>query len=73
MEKTVRHSILEPGAAVACRDAEDALRRIEMVQNGLLGVAGIQAVRMSVDEEAGDDGEPEVIESLGDVPTNEIN
>ncbi|MCG4273927.1 hypothetical protein [Acetobacter senegalensis] len=66
--KSGRRTILEPGAAVACRDAEDALRRIEKVRDGLLSAAGAQAVRMSVDEEAGDYGEPEVLGSVGDVP-----
>ncbi|MFS8371264.1 hypothetical protein [Acetobacter indonesiensis] len=66
--KSGRRTILEPGAAVACRDAEDALRRIEKVRSGQLSVAGAQAVRMTVDEEAGDYGEPEVLGSVGDVP-----
>ncbi|MFT8445100.1 MAG: hypothetical protein ABF751_09835 [Acetobacter orientalis] len=66
--KSGRRTILEPGAAIACRDADDALRRIEKVREGLLSVAGAQAVRMSVDEEAGDYGEPEVLGSVGDVP-----
>ncbi|MCI1437091.1 MAG: hypothetical protein LKI03_06035 [Acetobacter indonesiensis] len=66
--KSGKRTTLEPGAAVACRDTEDALRRIEKVQEGLLSVAGAQAVRMTVDEEAGDYGEPEVLGSVGDVP-----
>ncbi|OUI98778.1 hypothetical protein HK15_13075 [Acetobacter orientalis] len=66
--KSGRRTILEPGAAIACRDADDALRRIEKVREGLLSVAGAHAVRMSVDEEAGDYGEPEVLGSVGDVP-----
>lgn len=70
-KKSGRRTILEPGAAVACRDAEDALRRIEKVREGQLSVAGAQAVRMSVDEDAGDYGEPEVLGSVGDVPDRE--
>ncbi|OUI90750.1 hypothetical protein HK17_13455 [Acetobacter indonesiensis] len=66
--KSGRRTILEPGAAVSCRDAEDALRRIEKVREGQLSVAGAQAVRMTVDEEAGDYGEPEVLGCSGDVP-----
>lgn len=65
--KSGRRTILEPGAAVACRDAEDALRRIEKVRSGQLSVAGAQAVRMTVDEDAGDYGEPEILGSVGDV------
>ena len=38
------------------------------MREGLLSVAGAQAVRMTVDEEAGDYGEPEVLGSVGDVP-----
>lgn len=66
-KKTGRRSILEPGTAVSCRDAEDALRRLEKVRDGLLSVAGAQAVRVTVDEEAGDYGEPEVLGWVGDV------
>lgn len=67
-KKAGKRTTLEPGTPVACRDVEDALRRIEKVQEGLLSVAGAQAVRMTVDEEAGDYGEPEVLGSVGDVP-----
>ena len=67
-KKVDKRTILEPGAAVACRDTEDALRRIEKVRDGLLSVAGAQAVRMTVDEEAGDYGEPEMLGIVGDVP-----
>lgn len=66
--KSGKRTVLEPGAAIACRDADDALRRIEKVRDGLLSVAGAQAVRMTVDEEAGDYGEPEVLGCVGDVP-----
>ncbi|CEF41094.1 hypothetical protein ASN_1758 [Acetobacter senegalensis] len=67
-KKTGKRTTLEPGTPVACRDTEDALRRIEKVREGLLSVAGAQAVRMTVDEEAGDYGEPEILGSVGDVP-----
>ncbi|MCP1270535.1 hypothetical protein [Acetobacter cerevisiae] len=67
-EKVGKRTALEPGTPVACRNAGDALRRIEKVRDGLLSVAGAQAVRMTVDEEAGDYGEPEVLGSVGDVP-----
>lgn len=66
--KSGKRTILEPGSAVVCRNTEDALRRIEKVRDGLLTVAGAQAVRMSVDEVAGDYGEPEVLGSVGDLP-----
>lgn len=71
--KSGRRTVLEPGAAIACRDADDALRRIEKVRAGQLTVAGAQAVRMAVDEEAGDYGEPEVLGSVGDVPGEELH
>ena len=71
--KSGKRTILEPSAAVACRNVEDALRRIEKVRDGLLSVAGAQAVRMSVDEDAGDYGEPEVLGSVGDVPREELH
>ncbi|WP_215755062.1 hypothetical protein [Acetobacter sp. P5B1] len=70
-KKVGKRTALEPGTPVACRDAEDALRRIEKVRNGLLSVAGAQAVRMTVDEEAGDYGEPEVLWCAGEVPGGE--
>lgn len=70
--KSSKRTILEPSAAVACRNVEDALRRIEKVREGLLSVAGAQAVRMAVDEEAGDYGEPEVLGSVGDVPQGDM-
>lgn len=65
-KKVGKRTALEPGTPVACRDAEDALRRIEKVRDGLLSVAGAQAVRMTVDEEAGDYGEPEVLGIIGE-------
>lgn len=67
-KKTGKRTTLEPGTPIACRDAEDALRRIEKVRGGLLSVAGAQAVRVTVDEEAGDYGEPEVLDNAGDIP-----
>lgn len=67
-KKTGRRTFLEPAAAVACRDVEDAMRRIEKVRNGQLSVAGAQAVRMTVDEDAGDYGEPEILGNAGDIP-----
>lgn len=69
-KKTGKRTTLEPGTPVACRDAEDALRRIEKVRDGLLSVAGAQAVRVTVDEEAGDYGEPEVLGRVGSFPEN---
>lgn len=71
-KKIGSRSILQPGTAVACRNSEDALRRLEKAKDGLLNVAGAQAVRMSVDEEAGDYGEPEVLGSVGETPLEEM-
>lgn len=68
-KKAGKRTTLEHGTPVACRGVEDALRRIEKVRDGLLSVAGAQAVRVAVDEEARDYGEPEVSGSVGNVPS----
>lgn len=60
-KKTGRRSILKPRVVVACRSAEDALRRIEKVKDGLHSSPGAQAVHMSVDEDGGNYGEPAVL------------
>ncbi|MGV4878542.1 hypothetical protein [Acetobacter indonesiensis] len=63
-----KKKVLEPGVAVECRTEADALRWIEKIESGLLSVAGGQAVKMTVDEDAGDYSEPEYLASAGTVP-----
>lgn len=60
--------VLEPGAPVACRTQEDALRWVDKIRIGRLTAAGGQAVKMTVDEDAGEYGEPVFLDSTGDVP-----
>lgn len=67
-KKGGRRPKLEPGSPVVCRDGEDGLRRLEKVRSGQLSVDGAQVVKMSVDVETGDYGEPEYLGSVGDVP-----
>ncbi|GBR48817.1 hypothetical protein CSR02_13990 [Acetobacter pomorum] len=66
-----RGTRLEAGTAVLCRNSQDAHRRIDKVRAGILSVAGALVVRMEVDEEAGDYGEPEYLERIGCVPEAE--
>ncbi|MCP1197006.1 hypothetical protein NKW84_14215 [Acetobacter senegalensis] len=60
--------VLEPGIPVICRTETEALRWVEKIDNKSLSAAGGQAVKMLVDEEAGDYGEPELLASAGTVP-----
>ncbi|OUJ03176.1 hypothetical protein HK14_03150 [Acetobacter cibinongensis] len=62
---------LSPGIPIACRDEQDALRRIDKVKAGLGDTVGAQAVRMLVDEDAGDYGDPEILGIVGEVPKND--
>lgn len=62
---------LSPGSPIACRDEQEALRRLDKVKAGLSGAAGAQVVRMLVDEDAGDYGDPEILGSVGEVPQND--
>lgn len=59
---------LEPGAPIMCRSVEEGRRRADKVAAGGTSTDGALLVRMLVDEEAGDYGEPEILESVGDVP-----
>lgn len=66
--KVGKRDRLELGLSLPCPTKDDALRRVEKVRAGLLTAAGAQAVRMQVDEVAGDYGEPEILDRVGDVP-----
>lgn len=68
-QKVGRQSRLVPGTSIPCRTKDDAMRRVEKVRSGLLSAAGAQAVRMLVDEAAGDYGEPEILDKVGSLPT----
>lgn len=59
---------LQPGTAIACRTVEDGQRRMDKARAGLLSLDGAVLVRMAVDEELGDYGEPEYLATMGDIP-----
>lgn len=67
-KKGGRRPKLAPGAPIVCRDEEEGLRRLEKVRSGQLSVDGAQVVKMSVDVETGDYGEPEYLGSAGEIP-----
>lgn len=60
--------ILEAAPSVLCRTTDEAIRRVEKGAAGALSIAGARAVKIEVDDDAGDYGEPEYIASYGDVP-----
>ncbi|MBE7729436.1 hypothetical protein [Komagataeibacter sp. FXV3] len=62
---------LEPGTPIVCRSVEEGRRRTDKVAARGTSMAGAILVRMEVDEDAGDYGEPEILESVGDVPEME--
>ncbi|MFT8417995.1 MAG: hypothetical protein ABF636_04065 [Acetobacter sp.] len=62
---------LRAGAPILCPNVEDARRRVDKIRAGVLHVAGAVVVRMQVDEDIGDYGEPEYLEQIGDVPGQE--
>ncbi|OUJ14144.1 hypothetical protein [Acetobacter okinawensis] len=59
---------LRAGAPILCPNVDDARRRVDKIRAGILRVAGAVVVRMQVDEDIGDYGEPEYLEQVGDVP-----
>ncbi|MFT8591264.1 MAG: hypothetical protein ABF746_08600 [Acetobacter orientalis] len=63
-----KKKVLEAGTPIQCRTEADALRWIDKVQTGTLSAVGGQAVKMTVDEDAGEYGEPEYLASAGNVP-----
>ncbi|MFT8634208.1 hypothetical protein [Novacetimonas hansenii] len=59
---------LEPGKPIVCGSVEEGRRRTDKVTAGGTSMNGALLVRMFVDEDAGNCGEPEILESVGDVP-----
>lgn len=62
---------LRASTPILCPNVDDARRRVEKIRAGILSVAGAVVVRMEVDEDIGDYGEPEYLERIGDVPGGE--
>ncbi|MFT8836135.1 MAG: hypothetical protein ABF883_12385 [Acetobacter sp.] len=63
--------VLGAGVPIVCPNVEDARRRVDKIRAGILHVAGAVVVRMDVDEDIGDYGEPEYLERIGDTPGGE--
>jgi hypothetical protein len=61
---------MRPGTPVVCRDPAEGERRAEKAMAGG-SILGAQVVRVSVDEDAGDYGDPEYLFSIGAVPSVE--
>ncbi len=61
---------MKPGTPVVCRDPAEGERRAEKAMAGG-SILGAQVVRMVVDEEMGDFGEPEFLFTIGAVPATE--
>lgn len=59
---------LRAGTPIVCPSVEDARRRVDKIRAGILHVAGAVVVRMQVDEDIGDYGEPEYLERIGETP-----
>lgn len=58
---------LKPGTPVVCRDPAEGERRAEKAMAGG-SILGAQVVRLVVDEEAGEYGDPDYLFSIGAVP-----
>ena len=58
---------LKAGVPVACRSAEEGVRRAERAMAGG-SILGAQVVRMTHDDDAGEFGEPEFLGEFGQVP-----
>jgi hypothetical protein len=61
---------MKPGTPVVCRDPAEGERRAEKAMAGG-SILGAQVVRVTIDEDAGDYGEPEYLFSIGAVPAAE--
>lgn len=61
---------LKPGPPIVCRDPAEGERRAEkaMAAGSILGA---HVVRIAVDEDAGDYGEPDYLFTFGHVPVTE--
>ena len=62
-----KRGALLPGPAIACRSAEEGVRRAEKAMAAGSAV-GAHVVRVVNDEEAGDYGDPEYLAAFGAVP-----
>ena len=62
--------MLKPGTPMACRSAEEGVRRAERALQGG-SILGAQVVRMTHDDDAGEFGDPEFLARLGQVPDSE--
>jgi hypothetical protein len=62
-----KRGALQPGTAVACRNAAEGVRRAEKAMQAGSAI-GAHVVRVMNDEEAGVYGDPEFLASLGVVP-----
>ena len=58
---------LKAAPAVACRSADEGVRRAERALQGG-SILGAQVVRMTHDDDAGEFGDPEFLATLGQVP-----
>ncbi len=58
---------LKAGIPIACRSADEGLRRAERAMAGG-SVLGAQVVRVTHDDDAGEFGEPEYLGTFGRVP-----
>lgn len=65
-----KRGTLAPGKPVPCRTPEEAIRRAEKALAAGL-IAGAHVLRVAVDAEAGEWGEPEYVASFGAVPEPE--
>ena len=61
---------LKAAPAIACRSAEDGLRRAERALDSG-SILGAQVVRVTHDDDAGEFGDPEYLAALGRVPDAE--
>jgi hypothetical protein len=61
---------MKPGTAVVCRDEAEGARRADKAMEGG-SIVGAHVVRVTVDEEAGDYGEPDYLVTVGSVPPRE--
>lgn len=58
---------LKPGPAIACRTAEDGMRRAERaLENG--SILGARIVRVTHDDDAGEFSDPDYLGAVGRVP-----
>ncbi len=58
---------LKPGPALACRSADEGLRRAERALGAGL-IAGARVVRMTHDDDAEEFADPEFLAAVGQVP-----